>query len=80
MKQRTLIKKFHAHTPLAHTQASTYREGEGGALYTWGGVNELVTFGDSKERRDSNKGCLGHGEGDLYGGTLTPARWVARVR
>ncbi len=39
-------------------------EGQGGTLYTWGGVNESVAFGSS-EKHDSNKvgrlsGVLGH--------------------
>lgn len=29
-------------------------EGQGGTLYTWGGVNESVAFGSS-EKHDSNK-------------------------
>lgn len=52
--------------------ATAYQEGKGGVLYTWGGVNESVAFGDGEQRRDSNKGCLGHGEGDLYTGQLLP--------
>jgi hypothetical protein len=58
---------------LAAQQASIYHDGTGGALVTWGGVNESVAFGNS-EKRDSNRGCLGHGEGDLYRGQLLPAR------
>lgn len=53
---------------------NAYTEGIGGALFTWGGVNEPVAFGDAEERRDSNKGCLGHGSVDLYTGQLVPAR------
>ncbi|KAL4516181.1 hypothetical protein Ndes2526A_g03620 [Nannochloris sp. 'desiccata'] len=63
-----------------------YQEGRGGSLYTWGGVNEAIAFGDSSnssgglggggglQRRDSNKGCLGHGEIDLYTGQTVPTR------
>lgn len=50
-----------------------FQDGQGGTLYTWGGVNESVAFGSS-EKHDSNKGCLGHGEADLYRGQLLPAR------
>eukprot|EP00890_Picochlorum_soloecismus_P002946 jgi/Picsp_1/3652/NSC_06489-R1_ran gtpase binding len=49
-----------------------HREGKGGRLFTWGGVNEAVSFGDGEQKRDSNKGCLGHGEEDLYTGQLFP--------
>lgn len=38
----------------AAPQASLVHEGQGGALYTWGGVNESVAFGSS-EKHDSNK-------------------------
>lgn len=58
---------------LACLQSSVYHDGVGGVLYTWGGVNESVAFGAS-EKRDSNKGCLGHGEADLYRGQLLPVR------
>lgn len=51
-----------------------YQEGRGGTLYTWGGVNEPVAFGEGGERRDSNHGCLGHGDLDLYTGQLLPMR------
>ena len=45
------------------SDASLFHEGAGGALFTWGGVSESVVFGGEgdKEKRDSNKGCLGHG-------------------
>lgn len=49
-----------------------YREGNGGYLYTWGGVNENVVFGDGKGSSDSNKGCLGHGESDIFTGQFLP--------
>ena len=51
---------------------SCYREGQGGTLYTWGGVSEAVSFGNGEQTRDSNKGCLGHGEQDAYTGQLYP--------
>lgn len=54
-------------------QASFFHEGQGGTLYTWGGVNELCVYG-ANEKRDSNKGCLGHGEVDVYSGQLLPMR------
>eukprot|EP00887_Chlorella_sp_A99_P006935 scaffold2.g6935.t1 len=58
------------------SDASLYHEGSGGALFTWGGVSESVVFGGEgdKEKRDSNKGCLGHGYDDLYRGQLLPER------
>ncbi|KAL4854190.1 PH [Chlorella vulgaris] len=60
-------------TSSAFSESSVYHDGVGGVLYTWGGVNESVAFGAS-EKRDSNKGCLGHGEADLYRGQLLPVR------
>lgn len=61
----------------AFSDNSLFHEGAGGALYTWGGVSESVVFGgegEAKEKRDSNKGCLGHGYDDLYRGRLLPER------
>ncbi|KAL4459113.1 hypothetical protein ABPG75_013978 [Micractinium tetrahymenae] len=60
-------------TSSAFSEASIFQDGQGGCLYTWGGVNESVAFGSS-EKHDSNKGCLGHGETDLYRGQLLPVR------
>lgn len=56
-------------------QASFFHEGQGGTLYTWGGVNEVVVYGGS-EKRDSNRGCLGHGDADIFTGQLLPTRQV----
>ena len=39
---------------LVWPQGSVLHEGQGGGLYTWGGVNESVAFGSS-EKHDSNK-------------------------
>lgn len=56
-----------------------YHEGRGGVLYTWGGVNSAVTPSceDSSiinHVRDSNKGCLGHGDEDVQLGQLLPKK------
>uniref|UniRef100_A0A1D1ZXM7 PH domain-containing protein n=1 Tax=Auxenochlorella protothecoides TaxID=3075 RepID=A0A1D1ZXM7_AUXPR len=53
---------------------SFFHEGVGGSLFTWGGVNEPVAYGDRQEKRDSNRGCLAHGDADLYTGQLLPCR------
>ncbi len=58
--------------PLGLLQASLFHEGLGGTLYTWGGVNESMH--GSNEKRDSNKGCLGHGDADVLSGQLLPTR------
>lgn len=57
-----------------------YHEGKGGALYTWGGINNGASpqpngAGSSKAlSRDGNKGCLGHGECDVHTGQLLPKK------
>lgn len=43
------------HAPLL--QVSAVHQGQGGSLYTWGGMNESVVFGSS-EKHDSNKVSL----------------------
>ena len=68
---------LHATSLLAELQASLFHEGQGGCLYTWGGVNESL-YGS--EKRDSNKGCLGHGDADIYAGQLLPTRCDSRVQ
>ncbi|KAK2078213.1 hypothetical protein QBZ16_004081 [Prototheca wickerhamii] len=49
-------------------ESSFFHEGVGGALYT------PVAYGDRQEKRDSNRGCLAHGDVDLYSGQLLPCR------
>jgi hypothetical protein len=71
--QTVLVPRLTEPSCTSNLQASVFHDGVGGSLYTWGGVNESVAFGNS-EKRDSNKGCLGHGEPDLYRGQLLPVR------
>jgi alpha-tubulin suppressor-like RCC1 family protein len=90
-ERRTLHRRTFSHfansfgtvlQPDAHIDC--HREGEGGFLFTWGGINNTNLFGDSSPLHgvkgqkkktstpETNKGCLGHGDETLVSGSAQP--------